>query len=606
MQETLLQIFNKTEKGIKDVVKQLTEFFHILNGFSDFGGVKGLEGAFAFLENASQGWGKAIADGIANAINSIDNFLNSKSFDNLLQVGTNIINGIADGIREAADNGSLDSAISTAIGKIATWFSDNLETIIDVGKEVIDAISKGISENGDAISEAIRAVMELQTEIDKVVAKEKWKLIGSNLIEFISEGIVSKVSVFVSAVEGFFSGSLDLIGDCISDLFLNKLSPMIFDPIVTLGEIIGNFLQETIIGAIERGFDVDLSFLEGFNILNPTTWFGDKNNKKKSSKKTNSKGSSKAPTIDTSKSPIDIINSNLSSGKNKTDATAASIGKGISDNIVAKLETMDAEGIKQLNEEMQSLQKTVTSLGKGMSEAFTAIQNSARTSFMGLTNIVRNQMLKCTNIIRNQFVNMANIIRNQVTNARNVLTKQFMSMAAVARTQMVNISNIIRNQAVTWTNIISNQVKNARDALTRQFMSMAAVARTQMNKVTSAVRSSMNNISSATSRGISMNVNVNRNASGGYAMPSANALYAANAGATFSLGNNMSAFANNASYAAPSGNSGSSSSDSASGGMVIEVPLYLDGKVVARATARYVDNELKQMAKRENRKRGAK
>ena len=40
--------------------------------------------------------------------------------------------------------------------------------------------------------------------------------------------------------------------------------------------------------------------------------------------------------------------------------------------------------------------------------------------------------------------------------------------------------------------------------------------------------------------------------------------------------------------------------------MVIEVPLYLDGKVVARATARYVDNELKQMTKRENRKRGAK
>jgi phage-related protein len=179
-------------------------------------------------------------------------------------------------------------------------------------------------------------------------------------------------------------------------------------------------------------------------------------------------------------------------------------------------------------------------------------------------------------------------------------------MAAVARTQMVNISNIIRNQAIAWTNIISNQVKNARDALTRQFMSMAAVARTQMSKVASAVSSSMGKVSSATSKGVSMNFNVNRNVSTGYTMPSANALYAANAGATFSLGNNMSAFANNASYAAPSGNSGSSSSDSAGGGMVIEVPLYLDGKVVARATAKYVDGELKQMAKRENRKRGAK
>ena len=609
MQERLLQVFDKTKDSIMKVTDQLAEFFNIWNGMPQLDETQGLTGladALAYLEEISRGWGDAIADGLANAINSIDNFLNSKSFDNLLQVGTNIINGIADGIREAADDGSLDSAISTAIGKIADWFSENLETIIDVGKEIIDAISNGISENGDAIGEAIKAVMELQTEIDKAVAKEKWKLIGSNLVSFISEGIVSKVSVFVAGVEGFFSGSLDLIGDCIEDLFLNKLSPMIFDPIATLGEIIGNFLQETIIGAIERGFDVDLSFLDGFNILNPTTWFGDKNNKKKSSKKTNSKGSSKAPTVDTSSSPIDIINSNLSSGKSKTDATAASIGEGISSNITSKLETMDAAGLQALNTEMKSLQTTVTALGQGMSASFTVIQDSARTAFMNFTNIVRNQMLNCTNIIRNQCVNWYNIINNQVTNARNALTSQFLSMAAVARTQMVNISNIIRNQAVTWTNIISNQVKNARDALTRQFMSMAAVARTQMNKVASAVSSSMGKVAASASKGVSMNVNVNRNVSTGYAMPSANALYAANAGATFSLGNNMSAFANNASYAAPSGNSGTSSSDSAGGGMVIEVPLYLDGKVVARATARYVDNELKQMTKRENRKRGAK
>jgi TP901 family phage tail tape measure protein len=178
MQETILQVFDKTEKSIKDFTKQLTEFFHILNGFSDFGGLKGLEGAFAFLENASQGWGKAIADGLEKAIGAIDNFLNSDVFDNLLQVGTNIINGIADGIKRAADNGSLDSAISTAIRKIATWFSENLDTIVDVGKEVIDAISKGISENSDEIGEAIKAVMEMQTTIDKAIAKEKWKLIG--------------------------------------------------------------------------------------------------------------------------------------------------------------------------------------------------------------------------------------------------------------------------------------------------------------------------------------------------------------------------------------------------------------------------------------------
>ena len=605
MQETLLQAFDKVKDGIKDLVGEFTEFFSILNGFSDFGGVKGLEGALAFLENASQGWGKAIADGIANAINAIDDFLNSASFDNLLQVGTNIINGIADGIKRAADDGSLDSAISTAIGKIADWFSENLETIIDVGKEIIDAISDGISENGPAIGKAIRAVMDLQTEIDKAVAKEKWKLIGDNLVSFICEGITSKVEVFISALSGFFStGVTEALGK-LGDLFTSTGSTMLFDPVMALGKKIGEWLRDAILGHFNINLDGVFSSI-GDKISSIIPWGKDKKKSSGSSKSSSSKGSSKAPSIDTSSSPIDIINSNLSSGKSKTDATAASIGEGISSNITSKLETMDASQLKALEVEMKSLQTTVTSLGAGMSSSFTVIQDSARTAFMNFTNIVRNQMLNCTNIIRNQCVNWYNIINNQVTNARNALTSQFLSMAAVARTQMVNISNIIRNQAVAWKNIIANQVKNARDALTRQFMSMAAVARTQMNKVASAVSSSMGKVAASASKGVSMNFNVNRNVSTAYAMPSANALYAANAGATFSLGNNMSAFANNASYAAPSGNSGSSSSNSAGGGMVIEVPLYLDGKVVARATARYVDNELKQMTKRENRKRGAK
>lgn len=566
MQERLLQVFDKTKDSIMKVTDQLAEFFNIWNGMPQLDETQGLTGladALAYLEEISRGWGDAIADGLTNAIGAINDFVNSESFDNLLQVGTNIINGIADGIREAADNGSLDSAISTAIGKIATWFSDNLDTVIEVGKEIIDAISNGISENGDAIGEAIKAVMELQTTIDVAVTKEKWKLIGENLGAFICEGIGSKIKTFWAGITGFFTGTknqgVDIAGPAKNDPNMALLDPDKSKEAYNKGGLFGKW-----------------------------------------------KDTSNKDGKDTAQSFTDGINEQLSVGKVGTDATAASIGQGISDNIVAKLETMDAEGLQALNAEMKSLQETVTSLGKGMSEAFTAIQNSARTSFMGITNIVRNQMLNVANIIRNQMVNSANIVRNQCVNMANIFRNQFVSMANVARNQMVNVSNIIRNQAVTWKNIIANQVKNARDALTRQFMSMAAVARTQMNKVTSAVRSSMSQVASATSKGVSMNVNVNRNVSTGYAMPSANALYAANAGATFSLGNNMSTFANNASYAAPSGNSGSSSSDSAGGGMVIEVPLYLDGKVVARATARYVDNELKQMTKRENRKRGAK
>ena len=649
MQERLLQIFDKTKDSIKEVTKQLTEFFNIWNGLSTENG-SGLAAALEYLEKVSEGWGQAIAENLEKAIGSIDNFINGGSLDSLLQVGTNIINGIAKGIQNAADNGTLDSAISGAIGKIATWFSENLDTIVDVGKEVIDAISKGISENGDAIGECIKEVMEMQTEIDKAIAHEKWKLIGENLVTFILEGLWSKVSVFWSGLTGFLESGITEAFGFIADWMVEGVGALFFDPIAALGKWIGEQLRDAIINNIEGTFNIDLGWTEW--LTDPLgKAFGNKDKKTSSG---SSKGSTgKAPTVDTSKSPIDIINSNLSSGKVKTDTTAAEIGQGISDNITSKLETMDAQALNELNVEMKNLQKTVNELGAGMATAFTAIQDSARTSFTGLTNIVRNQlvnitnimrnqmvnsanivrnqcinmtnifrnqfvnmanivrnqMLNVSNIIRNQAVNWANIIRNQVTNARNAFTQQMMSMAAVARTQMVNVSNIIRNQATTWANIIRNQAKNARDAFTSQMISMAKVASTQMGKVVSSVRSSMSQVASATSKGISVNVNRTGSISytGGASALSANALYAANNASTSSLSGNIGAYSSN-SYAMSTGGSGSAFGGSrvANDNVTLEIPVILDGRELARASAKYVDNELKLMSKRENRKRGAK
>ena len=610
MQETILQLRDMTkeaEDSIVNIINDIADFFHILNGFKESSsGLTGLAGAFEHLEETTRRWGDAIAEGLEKAIGAIDNFINGPIFDDILQAGTNIINGIAEGIQRAADNGTLQSAITGAIRKIGTWFADNLETVIEVGREIIDAISKGIEENSDVIGRVIIDVIEMQNEIDNAIAYEKWKLIGANLATFIIQGFQSKAKELFSGIGGFLTG-----------LFT------------------GN-------GGIERDPDDPSNFTYTDPVSGKTYGPGVKNGKDYGDGVKDGIGSKKEDIGNT-------INQNFADAKVKTDSTAASIGQGISDNIVKKLETMDTGDLAALREEMLSLGKTVDSVGNAMATSFTTIQNSARTSFTGLANIVRNQMVNCTNIIRNQMVNMANIIsnqtlnarnalttqflsmasvvrtqmvnisnivrnqaitwaniiRNQVTSARNALTSQFLSMASVARTQMVNISNIIRNQAVTWANIIANQVKNARDALTSQFISMAKVAATQMNKVVSSVRTSMNQVATATSRGISVNV------SGGVTAPpasalSANAIYAANNASLASLAGNTSALYNNASYATSA--SGSSSSGNSSGGnnMVIEVPLYLDGKKVAQATARYMDGEIKTMNNRENRKRGAK
>ena len=548
MQETVLQIFDKCKDGIKTVTKQLTEFFNILNGFSTENG-SGLADALSYLKNVSQGWGTAITNGLTQAIGAIDNFVNSASLDNLLQVGTNIINGIANGIRNAADNGTLQSAITTAIQKIGTWFSENLETVVEVGKIIIDAITKGIRENSDLIGDIIKQVTDMQIEIDEAIAYEKGLLFGENFFTFFAKGIETKVSEWGATISGFFDG-------------------------------------------------LTTDFAKNAKMGTPTT-----SSKKKSNKKT---GTSK-PTV------TDEVADQMNKGKVKTDKAASEIGKGISDNILKKLETMDAGDLKELNQEMKNLQDTVKSMSDGIGKSFGLIRESARTEIVGMTNIfrnqfinmtniTRNQMINVSNIIRNQALNWANIIRNQITNGRNAFTSQMMSMAAVARTQMVNVSNIIRNQAINWYNIINNQAKKARDAFTSQMISMAKVASTQMGKVTKSIRSAMSQASSG------VNVNVSRTVSTNYAAGralSANALYAANNASTATLGNNMGALANSTSYAMSTGG-GSMAGSSIGSNITLEIPVMLDGRELARASAKYIDGEIKTINKRENRKRGAK
>ena len=229
--------------------------------------------------------------------------------------------------------------------------------------------------------------------------------------------------------------------------------------------------------------------------------------------------------------------------------------------------------------------------------------NIFRNQFTSMSNVARNQMVNVSNIIRNQAVNWSNIIRNQVQSARNTMTSSFISMRNVARNQMVAISNIIRNQAVTWSNIIRNQAANMRSAMTSAFAGMAASARAGMANVLSVVRSYMAQIRSETSKTMTMNFQVSKTVTTTNVTKNV----------TKGLRNTMGAISRgSAPLAAPQAMSigGYATSMSSIGGLAaggsitLDVPLYLDGKEVARATAVYNEQELAKLAKRNNRKRG--
>ena len=177
-------------------------------------------------------------------------------------------------------------------------------------------------------------------------------------------------------------------------------------------------------------------------------------------------------------------------------------------------------------------------------------------------------------------------------------------MSNVARTQMVNVSNIVRNQAMRWSNIIRNQAQSARNALTSSFMSMAAVARNQMSSVLSVVQSYMSRIAATCNRTLTLKVNINKTETTtkkvvvekspkSLNMPQSSSISASGytrSASSIGLGTLVGAL-----------NTASTGSNRA---ISIEVPLVLEGREIARASAIYTREELARLEKRNNRKRG--
>jgi len=718
IEERLLQVMDKIKPMVKGVIEVLNNFLDIWNGMSEKNLGSGFADAIEYLEKESREWGKAIEKGLQNIIKSIDDFANSKAFDNLLQVGTNIINGICNGISKAKENGTLDSAINGIITKVVDWVGDNLDTIIQAGMDIVDGIVKGIEQNGDSISKIIKEVLEMQTDIDSSINYAKWKVIGENMGTFIIEGIESVIRPFFSGLEGFAQGLLggkqDEKQNEIGENF-NQNNQLVQDTLEDWGlsskwsEKIANVLFPPKETFEQKGKETGEAFANG-------TGIGVESKKEDLGNK---------------------VDQNFKDTKPKTDATANEIGQGVADGIGARLEELDAGELKILQDELKILQEVTSTVAQGIAQSFTDIRNSARTEITGMTNIfrnqftsmtnivrnqmvnvanivknqatnmtnnfrtsftnmanivrnqmtnvsnivrnqmvncanivrnqavnmsnifrnqfvnmanivrnqftnvtniVRNQMVNCANIVRNQAVNMSNIfrnqfvnmsniarnqmvnvsniirnqatswsniIRNQVTNARNSLTQQMISMASVTRTQMVNITNIIRNQATSWSNIIRNQAQNSRNALTSSFMSMHSVVRNQMANCLSTVRSYMSQIASATSRTMTMNFKVNKTVT--TTNVTKNVTKGLDPISTMdSMNTNIRSI--NPSTMASSGLIGGdinfNLNGGANGNLALEIPLYIDGREIARATATYSQQELAKLSKRSNRKRG--
>ena len=555
VQLAFYNLYTQANSSIAKVMDVFNNFLSMLNSGA------GLESALKYLEMEFNKIPQILSNAINNGIKGIDNFINGGAFDSILNIGTNIIKGITSGIDKAYNSGTLTSTITGMISKICDFVTTNAPLIEKAGLQIMNAIKQGIENNKDKISSALNSITSLLNS---------WANASGELQALFGNFAGILIDAFIDKMINRISNRTAEVTNAIKSVFNAGNEQDIYERYGLVGENSGAKFGE----GKQKGADGvplklnEANFTELYNQYGNHGLTGGQNFGTK-------------------------VNQGIESTKAEIISKGSEVGTGTAQAIQDGLNSMNTDQLKSLKTAIDEVGQVTKSTASSMKTSFTGITNSARTSFMGLANIVRNQM-----------TSVSNIVRNQVQNARNAFTQQFISMANVARTQMVNVSNIVRNQAMRWSNIIRNQASNARNALTSSFMSMAAVARNQMANVLSVVRSYMSQIAAACNRTLTLKVNISKtetttkkvvveNSPKSLNMPQSSSLSASGysrSASSIGLGTLVGAL--------------SSSSTGSDRTISIEVPLVLEGREIARASAIYTREELARLEKRNNRKRG--
>lgn len=675
------------------------------------------------LAKDSVKWGESLNQGIQKAINGIKGFVTGGGLDNLLTIGTNIIQGICKGISAKAEDGTLKETFSSIIQKGCKFIGENSEAIGQAGRDILEALADAIMENEGIIKGAMDDLAGII--LDWTKGEGKLQSVAGTFADSMIDAFVDRSIAKATGRGGeiwnamFSVGTLEDgpnikngqgsggLGSLLGKDASGKDNPLKkFDDFVgNMSKRAGEKLKE---GAKWVGDGIKSWFLGDSYACEVATEGGKKIG---------------TTTGDNIKVGLDEKGQPIVDSATKTGTESA-------EGIQSALESMDLQYLQALGQEMTNVGTLTGEMANSMSTSFTSIADSARTQFTNFSNIVKNQltnatnairtgMLNSTNIVKNQatnmtnavrtgfvnmslivsnqatnmanslrtgftnmtnivtnqatnmansirtgFVNMANIVNNQATNMANTLRTSFTNMTNIAknqatnmanavktsftnmsniaktqftniansiRTQMTNCANIVRNQMLNMTNIVKNQTTNMNNAVRTGFVNMANIVRNQMTNCTNIVRNQASNMSSAMSQGLSKMASSAQSAMSRVlsvirsAMAQARAI--ASAPITINIksnvqrkvttthvagglkqtmanigANSLSVGTPNVMSAGPTHTVNPVSGNGAN--YVFTIPVSVDGREVARATAKYNQAELDRLSKRNARKRG--
>ena len=448
----------------------------------------------------------------------------------------------------------LEQGITNAISGLKNFVTGGgLDTVLTIGTNIITGICDGIINNKEdlttAISEAIRKICNwIMQNGDQI------KQAGLTILDSIGEAIRQNQSAIDEAC--------NVIYDAINAWAVKNSE--------NIG-LLGGIVADDFIWGFLKGFTLEkFSGINGFfqglfnGGSNPISQWGISSGEDYT--KNVNTGIEKGKEQTTS-----AISDPFKNASPEVQATASEIGNTFSDELISKLKNLDADSLKTLEDELKNLQTTVSNVAKGISTCFTDIRSSVRDNLVG-----------CTNITRTQFVNIKNIISNQMSAARNIVTSK-----------MISINKVVNTQSTA-----------ARNNATRNFISLRKVIQTQMSEAYRSVSDYMSKIKSATNQNLHTKINVTKTVETVKKDSNASSLSFANFAKLSSMATNKSLSYASLSTSGIGGDIGSNNGNSSSKPTIIHNYIDLDGKIVAKQTAKYMDGELTILNNKNNRKRG--
>ena len=704
--EMFISAIYPCKEQITEIIDSFTHFFAAIGNIIKKNGKSTTED----LISISKDWGKWLEQGITNAIKGLENFVTGGGLDTVLEIGTNIITGICNGIIKNKE--SLTTAISEAIRKLCNWVTDNHDQVKEAGLTILKAIGDGIRSNKTEIQKACGSIYNIINDWEAENDRNIWDLGATVGLTFMTGFLVGGIQKGWAAVLGFIetaagtdkksaektTNTFSATADARDMLNKNKKTnnsdsisksakdaakktvgeyKKVVNDSLKKGDIAKNAAKE-INKALDRGEEakkgawkttkayiselqsrlangeIDTntfdSLLEKLNMIDKAKSAADKASK--AYYDTIEAGLMNG-TIDPSavdsilssleasdaiyktaskdgKTYIDALRQQLASGQITPEQFYALVFSGDLEEAAKKYaetgkieadDVIDAksfsnvqevndlmDALDDLNEKYSKLSGTITDSCKKMADStrsnFLGIANIVRNQMVNVANIVRNQMLNCTNITRNQFVNMSNIIKNQSSNARNNTRTHFVALYNIINTQISKAREIVTGKMISMRKVVAIQSYNAKKEGAEHFQALRQSIEKEMSAACSSVSSYMNKIARSTNRTLHTKVNVTKSvktvdAGGGSALATA-----------FSSLNAMALSGSGLTYAAAGTSSGVGISGAYNGNsnnvLYFELPTYLDGKVVAKTTAKYMNNELTILDKKNSRKRGNK